>query len=817
MATGGAIPISRDQTVTFFNTSGVIDKSHNMYFFPKLTVPTGTIPTTRNAFIYALRTQCPPPTDYDTIQLSGWSPEDRQLVVKGNIEDFRATRTQSAGSDRTFNLNYCLIHRTIHYENNVNHEFWYGFFIDKAKQAGGSSVRLVLSPDHFTNVFFLLNWKYGDAQTLLDYDPFNDSMKNCIVERQHYNRIRKWRNSIYPANTDVFLNNQEPVNYNYQYRDLKYPISNLYKENFTKSEMEAIEQATTVVDLETSLVNKILGCCITWLVIELKSTELLANYLKISNTTGSHPTFKINVGAGNMENQEGVYRPNIVISYPMFSVPEQFKKFNFDAQDYRLNILGDTSQMLIDGREVLTVLNTKALADYVYSAYIVRDIMLDFNDIEFTYSYNSSLNKTVVNIDFISTSAPAGTSEPASDLTYTRYFADRVQIAGLLTNPQYIGSYDSDKCIVTYFNQGARTYDFNYPRVLTGLVLNGIEGKEYYLVLSDYIPSSLIEEYYDPMLEKAPYQFYSVSTYSSYELIFEKNRCFGEFSFNGQVYLDYFLSINGVVKESYIPKYTVEDSETMYFNEGLVMTLPLALPLASDSYSTYYYRNMSSMKAQYMNMSIQNSSNLINSGISGTTETYARMTEDKWSGAGKALAVSEVGGGDDDSMYASLVNTGFTSAGHMFAGNIRTLGGMINEGISGGSRAWQLRNTIEAKKADVGRAPDSLSQTASDVYYSLKVKEDSLYLNHYKIDSPSYQRACKYFERFGYTVNRYDTLNVNDRKGWNYIKCNSFDYVKNINLEQESAIRQIFANGVTLLHDKSYLTSGHNYETILDS
>jgi len=67
-------------------------------------------------------------------------------------------------------------------------------------------------------------------------------------------------------------------------------------------------------------------------------------------------------------------------------------------------------------------------------------------------------------------------------------------------------------------------------------------------------------------------------------------------------------------------------------------------------------------------------------------------------------------------------------------------------------------------------------------------------------------------------VNLYDTLNVMDRVGWNFIKLNGFDWDTDadIMVSQQQTITSIFKNGVTLLHDKQYLTSGHNFEIILE-
>ena len=125
----------------------------------------------------------------------------------------------------------------------------------------------------------------------------------------------------------------------------------------------------------------------------------------------------------------------------------------------------------------------------------------------------------------------------------------------------------------------------------------------------------------------------------------------------------------------------------------------------------------------------------------------------------------------------------------------------------------------KSKLADVGQQPNNVKQVGTDIITDLSISEIGVYLNHYTIDEISYNNIAKYLERYGYLVNIYSELHCYDRKGWNYVKLIDFEVDKQMSDAQEESIRQIFKNGVTLLHEPSYLHSNtlHNYEVVLDS
>ena len=879
MGTGGKIPSARTGSFAFMNTSGIIDKEHNIYFCPDFSNESGTF-IVRVKYLLLLNSLCPSPSEYSAISCnSGWSPEDKQLVIKGNIDDFRT----KLSSPNSYGLNYMVYYRTVTINGSTT-EYYYGFFIDKAEQAGGGSVRLTLSPDYFTNVFFLSNETVLTTESeKKNFDPFNSVMKNCYVERQHYDRVRKGiclklgvENSVrftsktgngimriddggetrqyeltasvpqatgcdyylsqitgsehtyvtgstvriygdgnpngYPATVlgsrdvylplmsykDIFLNQQLKFPYKYQYRDLKFPIltnigvdSGPYSlhesrpSNFSEAEIQKIRTSTNLREFTDNQIVKILKSCIAWLVAETKSLELLANYY-YSNTL-THNKLIGKLGTGNGE-YGGVNRPNVKIAFPMFIPPKELERLNLSRQEVRFKkeyLTGDC--WLQDGREVLKFLQDNALSEYIYSAYIVRDINL-LSEVEIAYSVSSSYPyKTIATYYF--TVSNNLYSSPLSDSEF-EVFPSGTFLGALLTNPDYIShKSDWENCIGFYKETEDTYYVFqnNYPRLLYGLIYDDSQPNKIILDLFREIPNVKTTRY-DPVLEAEPYSFFSISTLSSMELPLEKNRYYTDYE--SFVYLNRYISINGSIKIGVIPSYTVETKTSDYFNTALVYTLNASLPLASDSYSSYYYRNKAQMKNQY-------AVNNYNSGVD--------LLQHFFVGGPNAVGnrASKAGG------WGALAETG-----------VQVMD-MVNEAIDWSQQNHNIDLNQKSKLADVSRAPDTLSQAGSDVYYDIKTGEFDLFLNHYRIDDLSYRLNARLYERFGYEANKFDNINFNNRVGWNYVKLFSFDFISNyVNIEQEREIRNIFSNGVTLLHDKDYILYANNlcnYERRIES
>lgn len=865
MATGGTIPSTRQQTVTFYNTTGVIEREKNIYLVPRFSKYANMEGyEVRDAFITALEDVCPPSSAYEDIEISGWLPQDRTLVVKGNIDDFRLVTEEGEC------LNYFIIKRTV-WKEDVNLDYYYGFFITGVEQAGGSSVRISCVPDDLTNVFYLHNKHVLSASDITDdYEPFNEKMKNCYVNRQHYDRLsyqpelvyenytgsqsyvllpnasleirvqlhsndssvwdievsfeedsgsvsvdstevqgnyliitikagssggsgvcsyeyneEYWKDILKVSTNKVFLNQEESFKFKYQYRDMKYPIS-IYSGNFTNDEISQIESATTFDSLSGSLRAKIVRSCISYLVVETKSPEIAIPYYYAKGNNVD----KYRDRNGQLVGNSSIRRSNPVIVFPYLQIPEVFQKFNIDyeIQIASHNVVAQVSLSSFDPVTLLLeALSKNALPDYIYSVYNAKDVNIPLSRIQ----VNITSHYIRFDCDLPNYHVPS-TSGPLQATTFNK----GIYISGLMYKPisDDSGVVTLDTTLDIHFDSStnALLYISSWNKSPIGIMVSGYDKTQFNLTIEETYPD-LTTNYYDPVLEAEPYKFYSLTYLSSYELPFNKNRYFIDGKKN-YITLTHYVSFNGAVKESYVAKYRVEGYSSEYFNEALTFTTSSSLALVSDSYSTYYYQNQAQMKNQF-------AVNDYNRGVDLAQHFFISGPNAVGYSAGKG----GMSGGGAGAGAGALLETG------------NQVMQMVDEGIDWAQSNKNIEMNQKAKLADMGAKPDVLKQAGSDLIFDLNTNQYQPFLNHYRIDELSYNSIAKLLERTGYKVNLYDTLHVVDRVGWNFIKLNGFDWaLSNIMTEQEESIRKIFLNGVTLLHDKSYLTSGHNYEKILE-
>ena len=792
MATGGTIPSNRTQSVTFYNTTGVIEREKNIYYAPRLSKTSATAgQELRTAWLNAFTVLCPPSSDYTAISISTWSPQDRVLRVKGNIDDFRLVTDEGAC------LNYFIITRSISKTSGVTtttQTHYYGFFITGVRQSGGSTIEITCEPDDFTNVFYLHNKHSLTAGNISgDYEPFNEKMKNCYVNRQHYNRVKFVNSVLKNDNMNVFLNIEESFKFRYQYRDMKFPIDlSGSVDNFTKSEMTLIKNTSDFSLLSGNTQAKVLSCCIHYLAIETKSPQVLLPFIyKDANSNIARPLISGELISKN------VNRCNPVVYYPFICSPKEFEKFGIESrvlfnQTIKYNgtryQTGETSATEIGKqiRDIIIRINSGAIADYIYSVYIVKNIPMGDADLTYDITNLSSI-KVTHNL-----------------LLPSIYSVSNVAIGVLPTEKglypaclrRTIDSYTEVDCVV--INSQSPFSPVSAPS-MTGILSSGYDRVVSAIdIMSMYeLPSvsNLKTSYYDAVLEQEPYSFYSLSTYGSYELVFNKNRYYNE---SGRyLFIHSFMSINGGVKLGFIPSYSIEGTDsTRYFNEGLTFTVSASMAMYSNSYDSYYNQNKAQMKNQFAVTDVKYKAKLVESEMNlggNMVNGFMKGT----SGLGVDPVKSGVGAG---------------------MGLLSTVNELQSIAIDWNADRYNIESTQKAKLADVGNMPDSLKQATSELYYDIYTAQLGTYLNHYTIDNLSHDSICKILERIGYEVNLYDNLHTMDRVGWNFIKLNSFDWnpSTNIMVNQENSIRQIFKSGVTLLHDKTYLTSGHNFETILE-
>ena len=754
----GTVASNITQTVSFYNTTGVIEKEHNLYYCPSLTG--NTIPA---SWLSAFNTVCSPSSSYSAITISQWQPEDRVLSIKGRIEDFRNVRHGI--------LNYCIVTQTVTDEEEVSKTYYYAFFITGAKQNGIGAVTLDLEPDHFTNVFYLQN---SDDVTYAN-NLFNNKLKNTYIERQHYDRVELFNDGeesgIRMINFELFGNVEESFKYKRQYKDYRELVN--YGDMLTSSEKLLVEQTDSFVGLSETLRNKIARLCTGFLHIVLNNNDILLSYAS-PNTDQTSFTIR--------KKPRTLY-PNIrpltvndltTIIVPVAVIPDIFIKYKTGIEGQYFNrirgriVMAGETKYLLKPLYIRDFFSDEKLKPFILTAYLTKESYL-YNELSYDYATGITIDITVRQLDDTYTEA---------ELT-----ENKLAVFPYNTTNENITSITSNELGYTLTNLSSETAGFSFHKangttVTLDYKLGIIErqGKSVYeLPINDnVINKNLKTEYFDTVLTFNPYEFYTLSYLGRIEVPLNKINYYGD----RNIRINQAVIISDVCKYSVLPEYKINGQWIKYYQEGLEVTFANQLTVASSKREEYLVANQTQMRNQYA----VNNAELGKGLVSAVTN---------------ALPMAVMSG-----PLAGAV------AGSQMISAVATWG--INQ--------KETEMNQKAKLGDLGNLPDNLKQTGTDINVDMLINEMGLYLNHYTIDTLSYNSICKYLERYGYLINIYDKINAFGRKGWNYVKLVDFELDTYLSEAQEESIRQIFSNGVTLLHEPSYLhnDSVHNYETILD-
>lgn len=836
------------QSYSLYNVAGLIDKNKNIYFVPhQADIYLKRIPvrqTRVNSCYEALFNEiCPPSSKYSAVPISNWSPEDRTLRVDGTIDDFRVSRGQGLA------LNYCIVTRVVADSeggNTTRHSYFYAFFIDSVRQAGANSVELVLSVDHFTNFFYLNN----EELISLDYDPFNPVMSNCLVQRQHYDRLRlRQDNSLEVINEKIMLGTNESFKYRYQYKNSRYlmPIgldipygrfSYIYDRlRKVNNENEFRNLIGTLSYAERRLVASLF---ISYLNIDFK--ENILPPITYGVLADSEETEHFNNGrgfkGGLTKVSNGVSSPIIHFVYPYPSVPYDLSNIeeNWVAIHFRVELEGYNVTLATQEypSQIMAYLQEIGATQYILSAYISKYSPL-FNYATISFSSSSSQSPLTTTFRaYISEGNPKHLDNldfTKNDVSTLERFENPLLAILPIYQTKKINDNEYKKVVVTeplytvipnghlpevMFAKDENTGDYNevsFDYVIRDgddiqhrkRILENITFSDLIYKIGFILPSTLIEDFDlklpnisgqiddERMLDEGYYfePILESDPYKFYSISYQETE---QILHKLRYFENYTVSIKAVVSynEAYkiglIPSYNLNGKFERYYGESIVTVVSSQIPMIEDSWLSYYTQNKAQMKNQY---AVNNTSHL----------------SDLVSGA-LNLPIQAIGGS---------VGVGLGEKGKFAGGGsaIKSSGGIIGTAVDWVSSNKIITETQSAKLSDMGAKPDTIKLSGSDLLYDLSANDLGFHINYYVIDDISYNSNAKYLERYGYEVSIQDKLNPFNRIGLNFIKLDSFDFVEDnikITQEQADAITTIFYEGVTLLHDKNYLHNlGNDY------
>lgn len=851
------------QTVSFYNTKGVIDRHNNVYYYPSLTIPTGS--NLAEEWLKAFKLKCTSPTGYSNLTLSNWSPEDRTLKVQGNVDDFRGLHI----TDKP--LNYFILTRVVGTKT-----IHYGFFIDSVQQTGMNTVLLNVSQDYFTNVNFLCN-------TSVDTDPLQTLLQNTLVERKHLDRFSNTRvvritdsetmQSDWLTTTEVggVVYFEGTVNLSAYNTPTGFSLVSI--------EMDAHEYSFALTGLDFNLVGSTLditGCGIitdgqydaqTKVKITFSFNHVLDEYneLTVSQdpafyTYNEDITFKVQLkderkplywdfdtqkivplsdedleiilASANIANESDRIQ-KIVISLCLYFYQIIAKESITGKVNMKLKNIGTvyprepiyTYYGDVESKLIKYILPVYIVPNFLQNKRTVLDTFMDRVDSELVLNNNITpspfRNLLSITNTMIRRFKEYGLDQYIASIYLTRFTPAQKYIT-LRKNPDTVSHYALQfNWTVINVNPEAHPIGNDY----TGISVVPL------LVPHDIEPQTTIdiEFNHNDNMKPTPFSIgvnilFSELSYDKLEINVEDRYLFIRDSevelfepvLEANPYQFYTIDYLGV-NESPLNKalYTQQDdfykiNLFLFYSQSTALKIGVIPEYVINNKPILYYKESLTITLanqlpltsdSYWSYYYSNQAQMKNQFAVNEAQTKYGAIETAISGAG-LIAKGAVKNG--------LVGVGL--------GAIDTLTSMANVGVNFAKQKEIITGQQNAVLTDAGNQPDVVRQSGSDIYYDLQISEMGLYLNHYAIDEVSYNNGAKYLERFGYKIDRFESsLDNFSRIGYNYLKIVSCDLNDdyNLTLEQEEAIRNILSSGITLLHETEYLNQNthRNKET----
>lgn len=252
---------------------------------------------------------------------------------------------------------------------------------------------------------------------------------------------------------------------------------------------------------------------------------------------------------------------------------------------------------------------------------------------------------------------------------------------------------------------------------------------------------------------------------------------------------------------------------------GMINSCPMMLPVTSSAYAQFLATSSASFTQGNINAMLENDLSL-KQGLATNNLSYNQSTA---------------------SNFLSGVGSGFGAIGSLLSGNI---GGVLSGGLGVGSAMvnqhfnslsnqlansqlternkltdFEISSMANAKITDMINTPNSIKTSGNDSIFNLINSNRKIDIIEYGLDDRTESRIIDYFSKYGYRYNRWDFIELNTRKYFNFIKtdvCNI--HGENIPNEYLEEIKDIFNRGVTIWHvDNGATPSKYTFEQLYNN
>lgn len=308
---------------------------------------------------------------------------------------------------------------------------------------------------------------------------------------------------------------------------------------------------------------------------------------------------------------------------------------------------------------------------------------------------------------------------------------------------------------------------------------------------------------YEPKLFCFPFRYFMITDYINNPLIVKPELCD-----NHKLKLR--VKATNVATESkynlYVEGYKGDSNGNL---NGMINNNPLMLPVLSSAYSQFLATSSASFNQGNINAMMENDLTL-KQGLASNKLNYEQNTIGNILGGagstigavaslftGNALGVANGAMG----MIQAGINQHFNSLSNNLANSQLKQRNKLSN--------FEVASMANAKTTDLMNTPNSIKTSGNDTLFNLVNSNRKVDIIEFGLDFRYKHRIHDYFVKYGYKVNKWENINVNSRKYFNFIKTNTCNIVGDeIPHEYLEEIKDIFNRGLTIWHIDNGATIG---------
>lgn len=300
---------------------------------------------------------------------------------------------------------------------------------------------------------------------------------------------------------------------------------------------------------------------------------------------------------------------------------------------------------------------------------------------------------------------------------------------------------------------------------------------------------------FEPKLYTFPFRYFMITDYMNTPLVIKPELCEDKT-------LKLRVKATNIATESkynlYVNGYKGDYNGNL---NGIVNNSPLMLPVLSSAYSQFLATSSASFNQGNINAMLENDLTL-KQGLATNSLNYRQNTTNNYmqgisSGLGAIASLLSLNFGGVVNGAMGVVQSGINQHFNTLSNNLNNSQLKEQNKLSN----FEVSSMANAKTTDLLNTPNSIKTSGNDTLFNLVNSNRKIDIIEFGLDFRYKHRIYDYFVKYGYKVNKWEKINVNSRRYFNFIKTNTCNIVGDeIPHEYLEEIKDIFNRGVTIWH-----------------